>query len=307
MDASKLRDLIDKVIGKSGPLRTPAWWMRRVLLSLLEWLENTDKKVNNAIASLKVLERTDTQLVSQITNLRSDVNSRRGYMVVVTEDDDLAAFTVDDGISYNIPAGQTKRLYFTKRFTSNNEFLYNNPFVDARFADFSQCKDLDFAFSFCSVHPESFLKIDTYSIVSMAYTFEANRSLLLDLRGFDTQNCESMRRMFSKCYAEKIDLSSFDTTKVTNMEYMFAGCRAVKDLILGPKFFATESVEIIDFSECDNWEGESVVTSLVTNRYRRYGKFMYLLALKLNAKTRASLTDEQVQEITSDGYEIIVV
>lgn len=306
MDASKLRDLIDKVIGKSGPLRTPAWWMRRVLFSFFEWLENTDKKVDNAKASLKVLENTVTQLVSQITDLRSDVDSQRGYMVVVTEDDKSANFDAD-GVQYDIPAGQTKRLYFTKSFSSNNQFSYNNPFVDARFADFSQCDDLDFAFSFCSVHPESFLKIDTYSIVSMIYTFEANRSPLLDLRGFDTQNCKSMRRMFSNCYAEKIDLSSFDTTNVTNMEYMFAACRAVKDLILGHKFFATESVEIIDFSECDNWEGESVVTSLVTNRYSRIGEFTYSLTLKLNAKTRASLTDDQVQEITSDGYEIIVV
>lgn len=40
MDTQKLHDLIDKVIGKDGPLRTPAYWMRRVLNGIISKAED---------------------------------------------------------------------------------------------------------------------------------------------------------------------------------------------------------------------------------------------------------------------------
>lgn len=49
MDTQKLHDLIDKVIGKTGPLRTPAWWMRRVLLEV----EGCFSKVGIAIDAVR--------------------------------------------------------------------------------------------------------------------------------------------------------------------------------------------------------------------------------------------------------------
>lgn len=38
MDKEKLNNLIDKVIGKDGPLRVPAYWMREVLVKIVEFL-----------------------------------------------------------------------------------------------------------------------------------------------------------------------------------------------------------------------------------------------------------------------------
>ena len=39
MEKQKLYDLIDKVIGKQGPLRVPAYWMRNVLVGIVNWVE----------------------------------------------------------------------------------------------------------------------------------------------------------------------------------------------------------------------------------------------------------------------------
>lgn len=56
MDTQKLHDLIDKVIGKSGPLRTPAWWMRRVLRDILDTikdsLDSLNRRFNNGLSAL---------------------------------------------------------------------------------------------------------------------------------------------------------------------------------------------------------------------------------------------------------------
>lgn len=45
MDTQKLHDLIDKVIGKDGPLRTPAYWMRRVLNGIMGRIDEKAKEV----------------------------------------------------------------------------------------------------------------------------------------------------------------------------------------------------------------------------------------------------------------------
>lgn len=51
MDTQKLHDLIDKVIGKSGPLRTPAWWMRRVLMDVADKAESDVTALERKTAS----------------------------------------------------------------------------------------------------------------------------------------------------------------------------------------------------------------------------------------------------------------
>ena len=49
MDTQKLHDLIDKVIGKTGPLRTPAYWMRRVLNGIMGRIDEKAKEVKSEI------------------------------------------------------------------------------------------------------------------------------------------------------------------------------------------------------------------------------------------------------------------
>lgn len=53
MDTQKLHDLIDKVIGKSGPLRTPAWWMRRVLRSLIDFINDVKAEILKAMDAMR--------------------------------------------------------------------------------------------------------------------------------------------------------------------------------------------------------------------------------------------------------------
>lgn len=52
MNASKLRDLIDKVIGKNGPLRVPAWWMRGILQTIVDSVESVASSVPKVDSSM---------------------------------------------------------------------------------------------------------------------------------------------------------------------------------------------------------------------------------------------------------------
>lgn len=84
--------LLDKAIGKKGPLRLPAYWMREVLLKIMDWAEGLTPDVdvptkvselkNDASyatqsyvnASVKQIESnckayTDSAIASSITNV----------------------------------------------------------------------------------------------------------------------------------------------------------------------------------------------------------------------------------------------
>ena len=114
-----------------------------------------------------------------------------------------------------------------------------------------------------------------------------------------------MSAMFFRCYSlTTLDISSFDTSAVTNMDDMFQQCYSLNSLLLGPNFFKTSEVTRINFSSCDKWTNDTVVTSLVTNSYDRATAGLPTLTISLHANTKAVLTDEQKATITSKGYTI---
>lgn len=45
MTRDELQALIDRVIGKDGILRVPAWWVRRLFSNLIDYTDNAVKKV----------------------------------------------------------------------------------------------------------------------------------------------------------------------------------------------------------------------------------------------------------------------
>jgi hypothetical protein len=53
MDTKKLYELIDKVIGKSGPLRTPAWWMQQVLKDIMKYCDNIKTDITKELTIIK--------------------------------------------------------------------------------------------------------------------------------------------------------------------------------------------------------------------------------------------------------------
>lgn len=149
-------------------------------------------------------------------------------------------------------------------------------------------------------------KFDTSKVTSVYEMFYTCSSLTsLDVSNFDTSLVTNMNSMFSECPSlTSLDLSNFDTSGATGMGSTFNGCSSLTSLLLGPNFFKTAAVTIIDFSYCSKWTNETVVASLVTNSYDRAAAGLNTLTLKLHANTKADLTDEQKATITNKGYTI---
>lgn len=80
--ATKKQDvlaLLDKAVGKKGPLRIPAYWMREVLLKIMDWAEGLTPKVNvpTKISQLEndVELATQSYVNASVTQIEYNCNS----------------------------------------------------------------------------------------------------------------------------------------------------------------------------------------------------------------------------------------
>lgn len=60
MADAKLQSLIDRVIGKEGILRVPAWWMRKVFLSVIDYVNKAIETSAKATESNAITSATTT-------------------------------------------------------------------------------------------------------------------------------------------------------------------------------------------------------------------------------------------------------
>lgn len=101
MDTQKLYDLIDKVIGKKGPLRVPAYWMRNVLNSIAKKSEQ-----DLAIASKSITDSVAKSLASIETQL-NEVNTKLDVLSpLVLTDKYLAFVALEDGLTVSLSERQ---------------------------------------------------------------------------------------------------------------------------------------------------------------------------------------------------------
>lgn len=67
MDTQKIRDLIDKVIGKDGPLRVPAYWMGKVLKEMVGHITELKKQMDSSVLELKHLLNSKLGITQEYT------------------------------------------------------------------------------------------------------------------------------------------------------------------------------------------------------------------------------------------------
>lgn len=208
-----LKELIEKVIPLKGILRTPSYWMRRVLISIADAVEavqtNLDK-VNNQIG-------TQNEILT-----KSILYAKTGqpFFVLGEASKPKLDGTYIDAEPYKIYKGSF--LHF------HNE---NNSVFKVTFIISAGMKSLDFSncVSLTSLDVSNF---DTSAVTDMGSMFSGCRGLTsLDLGNFNTSAVTSMNSMFSYCDSlTSLDLSSFDTSAVTDMYGMFNGCTALRNI-----------------------------------------------------------------------------
>ena len=68
MSKEKLNNLIDKAIGKDGPLRVPSYWMRKVLGGMVDWVNGAHENIEANKEAIKVVSESIPTKVSQLEN-----------------------------------------------------------------------------------------------------------------------------------------------------------------------------------------------------------------------------------------------
>ena len=304
--------------------------------STLQEIKTEQTEQNNRLADHEErLVYTEGDLVkvreeynSIISELVKSIGHTQKAFVVETNDSE-GDVTID-GVKMIIPANSIKGFMFQKAFSSHSpgiasfRFFVTNTSVftsmgymfqgcssltsiDVSGFDTSAVTNMSAVFWGCSSLTSLDLSnFDTSAVTSMAYMFINCSSLTsIDVSGFDTSAVTLMESIFRGCSSlTSLDLSNFDTSAVINMTYMFGGTSALTSLLLGPNFFKTSEVTIIDFYSCSKWTNETVITSLVTNSYDRAAAGLNTLTLQLHANTKAALSDEQKATITNKGYTI---
>ena len=174
--------------------------------------------------------------------------------------------------------------------------------------DTSKVTSLQSAFQNCTAITSLDLRgWDTSKVTTVINAWNGCTALKsLNLSGWDTTAITNMFYCFFACTSlESLDLSGWDTTNVADMRMMFFNCSNLRNITLGEKFFAyTNGKEGTDFGlkSCSHWTNDTVRTSLVTNLYDRAANGLDTITLQLHANTKAVLSTEDKEYITSKGY-----
>lgn len=273
MAKETINQLIDRVVGSSGLLRIPAWWMRRVLTRMVQEYTRGIAGVKSSLAGVKRQMSEDLVSVNNnITSLNSRVNTLQSGESTLynniskahgaandaqaTADKALAflpsvkvtatgSTSVEiDGSRVSIASGTTE-LPYTKGFKiANTTYVSKIDLSNAWVIN----SDLILAFSYCSfVQKIAFDKpVNSRRVTSCRSMFYGTARLTeIDMSGFDSSNVTDMESMFQGTRVTELDLSMLDTSKVTTMNSMFKYSEKLTSLNLSG--WDTRNVETLDF------------------------------------------------------------
>ena len=195
MDKSTIQTLIDKVIGKKGLIRVPSWWMRKVLMQIVDWIQEGDDANNERIE--KVKNETNEKINAFGSNIDYLRNLSLPYILV----SGTGVVNINRS-DINFSDANNKLISITGPIS----------FGRSNFTDNKQLKSI-------VIHELDFRLQDK----SMEGMFRRCTSLVsLVLTELYTYAVTNMSYMFSSCSSlTSLDLSSFNTSSVLNMEGMF--------------------------------------------------------------------------------------
>lgn len=273
MDVQKLHDLIDKAIGKKGPLHMPAWWLWKIFDLLLASLQSSISQIEKILATNDERISSNTvwlnSLNAEVAAQRNDLNTfgnqiakKRPLGYIIIYNGAIGGYASGDSSGVYLNPGQVVRVSFSKKFST----CYYADKIDCRFVDTSQVTDMSGFFNGQGyVEDLDLSSFDTLSVTNMSSFLSGSRMLKnLNIEGFYTNEVKDMSNMFMGCSSlESLDLShfytpklqycssmfqgcsklrflnlfNFDTTSLWSSIDMFRGCLNMESLILGPDFF----------------------------------------------------------------------
>lgn len=102
MSKEKLNNLIDKVIGKDGPLRVPAYWMRKVLKNIGDSINDVEKNLDK-LKNYVVTNKADKIPIKDSSSVYNGIkpNVYVTYTLKSTGHCRIALADIADSYTYN--------------------------------------------------------------------------------------------------------------------------------------------------------------------------------------------------------------
>ena len=166
MNKIEIQSLIDRVIGKKGNLKTPAWWMRKLLNEIIDWIQKKEDDI-------KVLEKS-IEFVKAY-NLPYIILRGKG------------SITVDSKI-ISIDSEENVEVSYVDTFSLEQKNVSNITYVNLNNASLRKMTDLSSLLKDNSKLSKIILShFDTSAVTNMSYMFAWCSGLTtLDLSHFDT-------------------------------------------------------------------------------------------------------------------------
>ena len=164
-----------------------------------------------------------------------------------------------------------------------------------------------------------------------AMFYECSRLTSLDLSGWNTSKVTDIRAMFYNCSAlTSLDLSGWNTSKVTDISGMFYNCSALTSIDLSgfslisctnatdifrfdnnlvnlnlPDLGHNQSCTSLELTACSALTKDSILY-LFNNAFdRATAGYTTAFTIKLNAKTKALLSEDEIAIATNKGFTVV--
>lgn len=233
-----IREQIDKVVGKIGLIRTPSWWMRWILLRLLDMIDNVtsltdkleekkqNKSSNNLTTEAKTIVPAINELDNELSTTRQDMDQKiRNAFIAM----DAATLVFQACYDWTQVKDEWGNIY------SYNNYKYH--YIRIRFyAEFP--KYANYAFEAKVIGGNN----NILTLASAFYSSGGSRLSKIEFVDFNTSRVRSTNSMFDYCpYLREVPL--FDTSSVTDMSRMFMRCNQLQNVPL----YNTSKVEDMSY------------------------------------------------------------
>lgn len=283
MAKETINQLIDRVVGSSGLLRIPAWWMRRILQAIVadytrgiagvksavaavrktmatkEEVEVVNASLSRANSDISTLRNAQSTLYNNISRVEGKVNTAQATADKIFGFLPSVKFTTTDStdVYVSIDGRRTKLEAGTNEFHYAESFSFSGCSSNISEIDLSNAWRMNFdsqqLFRSCKATKISFpIPVDSRQLTTAYFMFYLCENLSeLNLTGFDSSNITNMEAMFAWSGMTQLDLSMLDTSKVTTMYGMFRGCSLTS---LDLSTFDTSNVTTMAdmFHRCEN-------------------------------------------------------
>lgn len=147
---------------------------------------------------------------------------------------------------------------------------------------------------------------NTSNVTNMGYQFEyCSKITTLDLSTWDTRNVTDMRNMFCNCTGlTNLNISNWNLSELREMGGMLYNCKSLTNLQL-PDLGHYDTILTFDLTYCSALTKDSVLY-LFNNAFDRTAAgYGYTFTIKLNATTKALLSEDEIAIATNKGFTVV--